>query len=113
MGGNWRASRCQTETLKLYLHTAANTPIPCLQALVAKGYTVTHYFMDLGGAQKRPQWAAEKEGRLFTAERLEEVLGLIAMWEVRGDDWRLQEGEDALYEQLVREAPKAPVRPRW
>ena len=31
----------------------------------------------------------------------------------RGDDWRLQEGEDTLYEQLVRAAPTAPPRPRW
>jgi hypothetical protein len=99
--------------LKLYLHTAGNTPIPCLQALVAKGYTVTHYFLDLGGEQKRPQWAAEKDSRLFIAERLEEVLGLVAMWDVRGDDWRLQEGEEALYETLVQAAPTARQRPNW
>ena len=99
--------------LKLYLHTAGNTPIPCLQALVAKGYKVTHYFADRGGDQKVPQWAAEKDGRLFTAERVEEVLGLIAMWEVRGDDWRLREGEDTLYDELVRAAPTAAPRPGW
>jgi hypothetical protein len=100
-------------SLTLYLHTAGNTPIPCLQALVAKGYTVSHYFLDLGGERPRPQWSAEKDARLFTAERLEELLGLVAMWEVRGDDWRLLDGEDALYEQLVRAAPTAPTRPNW
>jgi hypothetical protein len=81
------------KNLTLYLHTAGNTVVPCLQVLIAKGYAVSHYFLDLGGEEKRPQWAAEKDNRLFAAEGLEELLGLVAMWEVRGDDWRLKDGE--------------------
>ena len=100
-------------SLTLYLHPAGNTMIPCLHAIVAKGYTVTHFFLDLGSEQKRPRWAAEKNNRLFTAERLEELLGLIAMWEVRGDDWQPRESEDALFEQLIKAGPNTPPRPRW
>jgi len=76
--------------------------IPCLQAIVAKGYSVTHYF--LGASQddlNSPQWDAEQKGRHFSATTLQELLGLIAMWEVRGDDWMLKAGESALYNQLV------------
>jgi hypothetical protein len=99
--------------MTLYLHTAGNTASPCLQAIVSKGYTVTHFFQAFGGepqGQGRPVWAAEKDSRMFSAERLEEVLGLIAMWEIRGDDWYLQDGEAALYEQLVRAAPNTTPR---
>ena len=99
--------------LTLHLHTAANTAVPCLHALIAKGYTVSHYFLDLGGEEKRPQWSAEKDGRLFTAEGLEEVLGLVAMWEVRGDDWRLKDGEYERFEELLQAAPTATSRPKW
>jgi hypothetical protein len=99
--------------LTLYLHTAANTAVPCLQVLVAKGYAVSHYFLSPGTEDKRPQWAAEKDGRLFTAEELEQLLGLVAMWDVRGDDWRLKDGEYERYEELVRAAPAAIPRPRW
>jgi hypothetical protein len=101
------------KNLTLYLHTAANTAVPCLEALFAKGYAVSHYFLALGVEEKRPQWAAEKDGRLFTAEELEQVLGLVAMWEVRGDDWRLKGGEYQRYEELLRAAPAAIPRPRW
>ncbi len=90
---------------KLCISIAGNTMIPCLQSIAAKGYTVTHYF--LGNKPRewdRPQWEAEKDGRLFSATGLEELLGLIAMWEVRGDDWRLKPGETELYNRLS-EAP--------
>jgi hypothetical protein len=109
MGGK----RVSDRNLTLYLHTAANTAVPCLQALVAKGYAVSHYFLDLGGKEKQPTWSAEKDSRLFTAERLEELLGLVAMWEVRGDDWRLKDGEYERYEELLRAAPTAASRPNW
>lgn len=90
----------------LCIRIAGNTAIPCLQAIVAKGYAVTHYFLgSKPGDWDRPQWDAEKDGRLFSATGLEELLGLIAMWEVRGDDWRLKTGEAALYNQLVEAAP--------
>jgi hypothetical protein len=90
----------------LCIRVAGNTMIPCLQAIAAKGYTITHYFFgDKIGEWDRPQWDAEKDGRLFSATGPEELLGLIAMWEVRGDDWRLKPGEAELYDRLVEAAP--------
>jgi hypothetical protein len=88
------------------IRIAGNTTIPCLQAIVAKGYAVTHYF--LGSKPDdfdSPQWDAEKDGRQFSATTLQELLGLIAMWEVRGDDWMLKLGEQQQYHQLVDNAP--------
>jgi hypothetical protein len=41
----------------------------------------------------------------LSATSVEELLGLIAMWEVRGDDWRLRSGEADLYDRLVEAAP--------
>ena len=32
-------------------------------------------------------WWAMKDGRMFAADSCEELLGLISMWEMRGDDW--------------------------
>jgi hypothetical protein len=88
------------------IRIAGNTAIPCLRAIVAKGYTVTHYFLgSKPGEWDRPQWDAEKDGRLFSATGLEELLGLIAMWEDRGDDWRLKPGEAELHDRLVEAAP--------
>lgn len=90
----------------LSIRIAGNTMIPCLQAIAAKGYTVSHYFhADKPGEWDRPQWEAAKDGRLFSATGLEELLGLIAMWEVRGDDWRLKPGEAEMYDRLVETAP--------
>ena len=80
--------------VRLSIRIAGNTSIRCLQAIVAKGYTVTHYFLGTRpGDWDRPQWDAEKDDRRFSATGVEELLGLIAMWEIRGDDWRLKSGE--------------------
>lgn len=94
------------ERRALSIRIAGNTMIPCLQAIVAKGYTVRHYFLgNKRGEWDRPQWDAEKDGRYFSATGLEELLGLIAMWEVRGDDWRVKPGEAELHDRLVEAAP--------
>jgi hypothetical protein len=90
----------------LSIRIAGNTMIPCLNAIAAKGYLIKHYFLGTSpGDWDRPQWDAEKDNRAFSATSPEELLGLIAMWEVRGDDWRIKNGESALYDQLVDSAP--------
>jgi len=90
---------------QLSIRIAGNTSTPCLQAIAEKGYSIKHYF--LGSSPDNwdsPQWDAEKDNRTFSATSLEELLGLIAMWEIRGDDWRTKDGESQLYDQLVESA---------
>lgn len=50
--------------------------------------------------------------RLFTAEHLDAVLGLVAMCAVWGDDWQSQKGEWEINEPLVQATPPAPPRPK-
>ena len=79
--------------------------IPCLCAVAAKGYSITNYFCgNVPGEWTDPQWEAEKDGRAFSATSPEELLGLISMWEIRGDDWRIKEGEADFYDQFVEVA---------
>jgi hypothetical protein len=83
------------------IRVAGNTAAPALYALRAKGYAVTLSCAPLDGAE----YAAEKEGRLFSATTAEELLGLVAMWEVRGDDWRAcTDDERAWHDALVEAA---------
>lgn len=39
-------------------------------------------------------FAAEKDSRRFWGSSWIEVLGLVRIWEIRGDEWQLREGED-------------------
>ncbi len=92
--------------IQLGIRIAGNTLIPSLQALVARGYSVKHYFLgDAPDDWDHPQWDAEKDGRHFSATSPVELLGLIAMWETRGDDWQIKDGESPLYHQLIDSAP--------
>ena len=43
---------------------------------------------------------AKKDGREFSATTEAELLGLVAMWEVRGDDWKTKPGEPDVYDEL-------------
>lgn len=91
---------------QLSISIAGNTLIPTLHAIRNKGYSVSHYFLnDTPGEWENPQWDAEREGRVFSATSPESLLGLIGMWEIRGDDWRLKDGESEFYDQLVEAAP--------
>lgn len=87
------------------IRIACNTLIPCLQAIKAKGDSIRHFYLGDGPNDwDHPQWDAEKGNWLFRSTSPAELLGLIAMWEVRGDDWHIKNGESALYDQLVESA---------
>ena len=55
---------------------------PAVMTMRAKGYRVTNLWRDGG-----EHFAAEKDGNRFEAADPIAVLGLIAMHELRGDDW--------------------------
>lgn len=87
---------------KLTIRIAGNTQIPALLAIRAKGYTLQKWFA--GPGRRDGQYDAEKDGRCFSATTPEELLGLIGVWEVRGDDWRWREGEPDLLRELNAQA---------
>ena len=70
------------------IRIAGNTWNPCLLALRAKGYKLTLSFTRMANGEHRKDIDAEKDGRVFSATTEAELIGLIAMWEVRGDDWK-------------------------
>ena len=63
---------------------AGNVLVPALLALRAKGYRVTRLVGQPGPAE---MWRAEKAGEAFIAEDTLTLLGLVALYEARGDGW--------------------------
>ena len=88
---------------------AGNTGYPCLLALLAKGYRVrTEYHTRDDSTPADPShdiwYWAEADDRSFMAHSAEGLLGLVAMWEVRGDSWRLRPGEYEVVEAIDDQA---------
>lgn len=86
------------------IRIAGNTWIPALHALHAKGYALSIWYTLGADGCPVPQYDAEKDGRTFSATSPVELLGLVAIWEVRGDDWHFKDGEAELYDRLIEEA---------
>jgi hypothetical protein len=87
------------------IRIAGNTGLPCLLALREKGYRLRLDYYRLGGPEVasphyRLDYQAECDGGRFSATTPEELLGLVAMWEVRGDDWRLKPDEGTIDDEL-------------
>ena len=77
------------------IRIAGNTARPTLLAIQAKGYKVTSFYTQTGKKlfgtevnELEATYKAEKEGCRFSDNDLEELLGLIAMWEMRGNNWQ-------------------------
>lgn len=84
----------------LTIGSAGNTGNPCLLALRAKGYTLKVWRTKSEMNKYGIHYEAEKDGRVFIASNDAELLGLVAMWEVRGDDWRTKPGEPYIHDEL-------------
>ncbi|MHB1559980.1 MAG: hypothetical protein ACYC61_21220 [Isosphaeraceae bacterium] len=87
------------------IRIAGNTGIPALLALRARGYRLRLDYLRLGSPddadpEYQLDYQAEGEGGYFSATTPEELLGLVAMWEVRGDDWRAKPGETDIEDEL-------------
>lgn len=94
-----------TLTRLLTIRIAGNTQNPALNTLIEKGYRlwiepdasneVESEFID---------WNAEKNGRYFSATDPVELLGLVAMWEFRGDEWQSKIEEQDITDELFSTA---------
>ena len=79
-------------------HDVGNVAILTLRE---KGYRVWWEASERSAAD---DWWAEKEGREFIATNPLTLLGLVALWESRGDEWRKKRGEPDLLGQLKQGA---------
>ena len=91
------------------IRIAGNTEIPALLALRAKGYRVWLEYMKVEDPKNpwhpyTPDYQAEKDGAYFSATTPVELLGLVAMWETRGDDWKFKRGEPDILNELMESA---------
>jgi hypothetical protein len=68
----------------MQITVAGNTEVPAHLALIAKGYQVS-MTSDL--------WLAQKDQNFFSASGPLELLGLVAMAEIRGVNWRATDQE--------------------
>lgn len=75
--------------------SAGNTDNPALLAIHSKGYRLSLYSYDSLPEEEAHKYdiIAEKDGNKFIAENGPTLLGLIAMWEIRGNDWQTREDE--------------------
>jgi len=92
------------EPTRLVDGNSGDTSNPCSLALITKGYKLSLLFIRSNDGKLRGEYSAEKDGHTFTAENVEELLGLVAMWETRGPDWKSKTGEPFVYEILYSEA---------
>jgi len=88
------------------IRIAGNTEIPVLLALRAKGYRVwLEYHRDDDPKSPwhpyMPDYQAQSDLAYFSATSAEELLGLVAMWETRGDDWKFKPGEPDILNELM------------
>jgi hypothetical protein len=68
----------------MQITAAGNTEVPAYLALVAKGYQVS---------MTGDLWLAQKDQNFFSASGPLELLGLVAMAEIRGVNWRATDEE--------------------
>lgn len=89
------------------IRIAGNTASPCYFAIKSKGYEIEVYsYLE---SKENEEWLdyynAKKDDLFFSATSPEELLGLICMWEMRGDNWRATKEEAAIYREVRYGAP--------
>ncbi|QBH97744.1 hypothetical protein EKN56_15840 [Limnobaculum zhutongyuii] len=93
--------------MNMKIRIAGNTASPCYFAIKAKGYQVEIFsYLE---SEKENEWSfdynATKDDLFFSATSPEELLGLISMWETRGDNWRANEKEADEYWDITCNIP--------
>jgi len=80
--------------------TAGNTENPALLVLKAKGYEVR---VGLDEEGQIVSFWARQNSNVFIADSLVSLLGLVALWENRGDNWPTHDDEPDYYDQPFEE----------
>ena len=87
------------------IHAAGNTVIPCLMSVISDGFRVWKEFRQCADPTSPlypgvEEFHAENADFHFSAYSPLELLGLITMRELRGEDWKPTDDEFDVYEQL-------------
>jgi hypothetical protein len=82
---------------KVTIATASNVLVPAYLVLRGKGYRITRVV-----EKKVETWRAVKPGVEFIAEDPLSLLGLVSLYEARGEAWR---AEDAEIDDFCRQFP--------
>jgi hypothetical protein len=72
----------------MYITAAGNTEVPAYLVLIDKGYDVSRRPLE-----DNDLWLAQKDQNSFSASSPIELLGLVAMAENRGVNWRATDQE--------------------
>lgn len=70
------------------LSAAGNILVPAYLVLQSKGYCVTRKERD-----NMEVWIAESNGLRFEADSTIELLGVVSVYEARGESWRASDNE--------------------
>ncbi|MDR1340092.1 MAG: hypothetical protein LBK58_08590 [Prevotellaceae bacterium] len=87
------------------IRIAGNTIAPCFAIIKQKGYKIEARVNKNSSGEYFYTWDAVKENHHFSAECPVELLGLISMWEIRGDNWKANDIEYREYDKFTAEAP--------
>jgi hypothetical protein len=77
--------------VKLAISAAGNTYVPAYLVLLEKGYAVRREEPPSAGGEAL--WYAENEEHRFIAEDVLLLLGLVALYEARGEQWKASDAE--------------------
>jgi hypothetical protein len=85
------------------LSSASSTTNPCLLILRDKGYKLQVTSERQPKGEDLYIYVAEKDGRRFAGNSSPELLGLVNLWEIYGENWNRQE-PDLMDEIVIEEA---------
>ncbi len=74
---------------KVNISAAGNVETPAYLSLLNSGYSVRKEMLN----EQRDTWIAEKDGNRFTADGPIELLGVVKVYEIRGDNWKATDEE--------------------
>jgi hypothetical protein len=86
-----RVRRRRSSGVKTTIAAAGNTLVPAYLALRAKGYVVRREGPI--SADSEESWSAEDAHRRFIADDTVALLGLVALFETRGEGWQASDEE--------------------